>query len=88
MKNDKHIMKVKLPRLTILHKAWVCIKWLILIGLLITAVWALVNSGAGVFITAIVFFLLIRSLVRLTFRLIVTIVYVLLLLLILGLIIL
>ena len=86
MKNDKYITKEKLPRLTILHKAWVCIKWLALIGLLITVVWALVNSGAGVFLAATVFFLLIRSLVRLTFRLIVTIVYILLLLLILGLI--
>ncbi len=88
MRNDKHITKEKLPRLTILHKVWVCIKWLILIGLLITVIWALVNSGAGVFLAATVFFLLIRSLVRLTFRLIVTIVYILLLLLILGLIIL
>lgn len=88
MKNDKHITKEKLPRPTILHKALICIKWLILIGLLITTVWAFVNSGAGIFLAIAVLFLLIRSLVRLTFRLIVTIVYILLLLLILGLIIL
>ena len=86
MKNDKHITKAKLPRPTVLHKAWACIKWLILIGLLLTIVWALVNSGAGVFLAIAVLFLLIRSLVRLTFRLIITFVYILLLLLILGLI--
>jgi len=86
MGNDKHITKAKLPNLMILHKAWVCLKWLTLIGLLLTTVWALVNSGVGVYLAIAVLFLLICSLVRLTFRLIVTIAYILLLLLILGLI--
>ncbi len=88
MKNDKHITKAKFPRLSNLHIAWVCIKWLMLIGLLIGLIWVVVNSGTGLFLAAAVFFLLIRSLVRLTFRLIVTIVYIILMLLILGLIIL
>ena len=88
MKNDKHITKAKFPRLSNLHIAWVCTKWLMLIGLLLALVWTVVNSGAGIFLAATVFFLLIRSLVRLTFRLIVTVVYIILVLLILGLIIL
>jgi len=86
MKSDKHITKAKSPHLSNLHIAWVCMKWLMLIGLLIAFVWTVVNSGAGIFLAAIVFFLLIRSLVRLTFRLIVTIIYIVLLLSILGLI--
>jgi len=86
MKNDKHITKEKSARFSKLHIAWVFTKWLILIGLLAALVWAVVNSGAGIFLAATVFFLLIRSLVRLTFRLMVTIVYIILLLSILGLI--
>jgi hypothetical protein len=86
MKNDKHITKGKSPHFSKLHIAWTFTKWLMLIGLLIALVWTVVNSGAGIFLAAIVFFLLIRSLVRLTFRLMVTIVYIILLLSILGLI--
>jgi len=86
MKNDKHITKAKSPHLSNLHIAWVFTKWMMLIGLLIAFVWAVVNSGAGIFLAATVFFLLIRSLMRLTFRLIVTVVYIILLLTILGLI--
>lgn len=88
MKNDKHITKAKFPRLSNRHIAWICTKRLILIGLLVALGWTLVNSGASVFLAVTVLFLLIRSLVRLTFRLIITVVYILLLLLILGLIIL
>ena len=88
MKNDKHITKANSPHLSNLHIALVFTKWLMLIGLLVALVWTVVNSGAGIFLAAAVFFLLIRSLVRLTFRLIVTIVYIILLLTILGLIIL
>jgi hypothetical protein len=88
MKNSKHITKEKLTRFSKLHIAWVGAKWLMLIGLLLALVWIVVNSGAGIFLAATVFFLLIRSLVRLTFRLMVTIVYIILLLSILGLIIL
>lgn len=89
MKNGKHITKEKLTRFSKLqHIAWVFTKWLTLIGVLLALVWTVVNSGAGIFLAATVFFLLIRSLVRLTFRLMVTIVYIILLLLILGLIIL
>ena len=88
MKNDKHITKEKLTHFSKLHIAWVFTKWLILIGLLLALVWTVINSSAGIFLAAVVFFLLIRSLLRLTFRLIVTIVYIILLLTILGLIIL
>ena len=88
MKNEKHITKEKLTRFSKLNIAWVCTKWLLLVGVIIALVWTVVNSGAGVFLAATVFFLFIRSLVRLTFRLIVTVVYIILLLLILGLIIL
>ncbi len=84
MKNDKHITKAKSPRLSYLHIVWVCTKWLMLIGLLIALVWIVSNSSVGLFLAATVFFLLIRSLVRLTFRMIVTIVYIILLLSILG----
>lgn len=86
MKNDKHITKGKSPHFSKLHIVWAFTKWLILIGLLIAFVWTVINSGAGIFFAAIVFFLLIRSLVRLTFRLMVTIVYIILFLSILGLI--
>ena len=86
MKNDKHITKAKSPHFSNLHIAWVLTKWLMLIGLLLALVWTVVNSGAGIFLAAAVFFLLIRSLVGLTFRLIVTIVYIIMLLAILGLI--
>ena len=86
MKNDKHITKGKSPYFSRLQIAWAFTKWLMLIGLLIAFVWTVVNSGAGIFLAATVFFLLIRSLVRLTFRLIGTIVYIILLLSILGLI--
>ena len=86
MKNDKHITKEKSPHFDKLHIAWAFTKWLILIGLLIAFVWTVMKSGAGIFLAAIVFFLLIRSLVRLTFRLMITVVYIILLLLILGLI--
>jgi len=86
MKNDKHITKAKSPHLSNLHIAWVFTKWLMLIGVLLALVWTVVNSGAGIFLAITVFFLLIRSLVRLTFRLMVTVVYIILLLLILGLI--
>lgn len=88
MKYDKHITKENLTRFSTLNIAWVFTKWLMLIGLLLALVWTVVNSGAGLFLAATVFFLLIRSLVRLTFRMIVTVVYIILLLLILGLIIL
>ena len=74
MKNDKHITKEKLTHFSKLHIAWVFTEWLTLIGLLLALVWTLVNSGAGVFLSITVFFLLIRSLVWLTFRLIVTVV--------------
>ena len=86
MKNDKHITKGKSPHFSKLHIAWAFTKWLMLIVLLIALVWTVMNSGAGIFLAGIVFFLVIRSLVRLTFRLIVTIVYIILLLTILGLI--
>ncbi len=86
MKNDKHITKEKLTHFSKLNIAWVFTKWLMLIGLLLALVWNVVNSGAGIFLAAAVFFLLVRSLVRLTFRLMVTIVYIILLLTILGLI--
>ena len=86
MKNDKDITKEKLTHFSKLNIAWVFTKWLMLIGLLLAIVWIVVNSGAGIFLAAAVFFLLIRSLVRLTFSLIVTIVYIILLLTILGLI--
>jgi hypothetical protein len=88
MKNDKHITKANSPLISKLHIAWVCTKWLMLIGVLVVLVWTVANSVAGVFLAVTVFFLLIRSLVRLTFRLIVTVIYIILLLLILGLIIL
>jgi len=86
MKNDKHITKGKSPHFSKLHIAWAFTKWLMLIGLLIAFVWTVMNSGVGIFLAAIVFFLLIRSLIRLTFSLMVTIVYIILLLSILGLI--
>jgi len=86
MKNDKHIMNEKSSRLSKRRIAWICTKRMMLIGLLLALAWAVVNSGTGVFLAITVFFLLIRSLVRLTFRLIVTVVYIILLLLILGLI--
>lgn len=86
MKNDKYIPKGKSPHFSRLQIAWTFTKWLMLIGLLIAFVWTVMNSSAGIFLAAIVFFLLIRSLVRLTFRLMVTIVYIILLLSILGLI--
>ena len=86
MKNDKHITKAKFPRLSNLHIVWVCTKWLMLIGLLIALVWIVANSSVGIFLAATLFFLLIRSLVRLTFSLMITIIYIVLLLSILGLI--
>lgn len=86
MKNDKHITKEKLTHFSKLNIAWVFTKWLMLIGLLLALVCTVVNSSSGIFLAAAVFFLLIRSLVRLTFRLIATIVYIIMLLLILGLI--
>lgn len=89
MKNSKHIVtKQKFPHLSNLHIVWVCVKRLTLVGLLIAVVWAVVNSGAGVFLAVMVGFLLIRSLIRLAFRLLVTVVYIILIALILGLIIL
>jgi hypothetical protein len=86
MKNDKHITKEKLTLLSKLNMVWAFAKWLILVGVLLALVWTVANSGVGIFLAVIVFFLLIRSLVRLTFRLMVTIVYIILLILILGLI--
>lgn len=86
MKNNKYITKGKSPHFSKLHIAWAFTKWLMLIGLLTAFVLTVTNSDAGIFLAATVFFLLIRSLARLTFRLIVTILYIILLLSILGLI--
>lgn len=89
MNNGKHIVtKQKLSSLSNLHIIWVCAKRLTLVGLLVAMVWAVMNSGVGVFLSVTVGFLLIRSLIRLAFRLIVTVVYIILIALILGLIIL
>ena len=59
MKNDENITKAKFPRLSNLHIAWVCTKWLMLIGLLLALVWIVANSSVGLFLAATVFFLLI-----------------------------
>ncbi len=89
MKNGKHIVtKQNFPRLSNLHIIWVWTKRLTLVGLLVALVGAVVNSGAGVFLAVTAGFLLIRSLIRLAFRLIVTVVYIILTVLMLGLIIL
>lgn len=88
MKNGRHIVtKQKFPRLSNLHIVWVWMKRLTLVGLLVAVGYAVVNSGVGVFLAVTVSFLLIRSLIRLAFRLIVTAVYIILIALILGLII-
>ena len=78
--------KQKLSRLSNLHIIWICTKRLTLVGLLVAAVWAVMNSGAGVFLMAVVGFLIIRSLIRLAFRVIVSVVYIILIMLMLGLI--
>ncbi len=83
MKNDRHITKEKIPSLVNLHMVLIYIKLMMLIGLHLVLVWTVVKSGTGVFLAVTVFFLLIRSLVRLTFRLIVTVVYIILLIVIL-----
>ncbi|RHF02013.1 hypothetical protein DW701_17465 [Bacteroides eggerthii] len=88
MRNDKHITKQKFPRLSNLHIIWVWTKRLTLVGLLVVMGYAVVNSGVGIVLAVTVGFLLIRSLIRLAFRLIVTVVYIILTVLILGLIIL
>lgn len=80
--------KQKLSRLSNLHIIWVCAKRLTLVGLLVVMVWAVMNSGAGIFLTAALGFLIIPSLIRLAVRVVVTLVYIALLMLILSLIIL
>lgn len=89
MNNGKHNDKGnKLSRLSNLHIIWVWTKRLTLVGLLVAMVWAVMNSGAGVFLAAALGFLIIRSLIRLAVRVVFTLVYIAVLLLILGLIIL
>lgn len=80
-------LKQKFPRLPNLHIVWVCVKRLTLAGLLVAAAWAVINSSAGIYLAVAVGFLLIRSLIRLVSRFVITIVYIILLVLILGLII-
>jgi len=80
-------LKQKFPRLSNLHIIWVCVKRLTFAGLLVGASWAIWNSSAGIFLTVTVGFLLIRSLIRLVSRFVITVVYIILLVLILGLII-
>lgn len=87
MRNSKYIMKQKFPRLSNLHIVWVCVKWLTFAGLLVAVAWAVINSSAGIFLAVVVGFLLILSLMRLAFRFVITVVYIILLVLILGLII-
>ncbi len=77
-------LKQKFPRLSNLHIVWIWTKRLTLVGLLVAVVWAVINSGVGFFLAVVVGFLLIR----LAFRVIVTVVYIILIALILGLIIL
>ena len=72
MRNGKHIMKQKFPRLSNLHIIWVCAKWLTLAGLLIAAAWAVMNSSAGIFLAVAMGFLLIGSLIRLVSRFVIT----------------
>ena len=74
MRNDKQITKQKFPRLSNLHIIWVWTKRLTLVGLLVVMGYAVVNSGVGIVLAVTVGFLLIRSLIRLSFRLIVTVV--------------
>ena len=74
MRNDKHITKQKFPRLSNLQIIWVWTKRLTLVGLLVVMGYAVVNSGVGIVLAVTVGFLLIRSLIRLAFRLIVTVV--------------
>ena len=78
MRNDKHITKQKFPRLSNLQIIWVWTKRLTLVGLLVVMGYAVVNSGVGIVLAVTVGFLLIRSLIRLAFRLIVTVVYIIL----------
>jgi len=80
-------LKQKFPRLSNLHIILVCMKRLTLAGLLVAAAWAVMNSGAGIFLAVGVSFLLILSLMRLVSRFVITVVYIILLVLILGLII-
>jgi len=87
MRNGKHIMKQKFPRLSNLHINWVCVKRLTLAGLLVAAAWTVMNSSTIVFLVVAVGFLFIRSLIQLVSRFVITIVYIILLMLILGLII-
>ncbi len=80
-------LKQKSPRLPNLHIVWVCVKRLTFAGLLVTGVWVIVNSSAGIFLAVAVSFLLILSLMRLAFRFVITVVYIILIVLMLGLII-
>lgn len=85
IRNGKNITKRKFPRLSNLHIIWVCVKRLTLAGLLVAAAWAVTNSSAGISLTVAMGFLLIRSLIRLVSRFVITVVYIILLVLILGL---
>jgi len=80
-------LKQKFPRLSNLNIIWVCVMRLTLAGLIVMAAWAVMNSGAGIFLAVAVGFLLIGSLMRLVSRFVITVIYIILLVLILGLII-
>lgn len=80
-------LKQKFPRLSNLHIIWVCVQRLTFAGLLVEVVWAVMNSSTGIFLAVVMSFLLICSLMRLAFRFVITVVYIILIVLILGLII-
>ena len=80
-------LKQKFPRLSNLHIIWVFVKRLTLAGFLVAAAWAVMNSSAVIFLTVAVGFVLIRSLMWLVSRIVITVVYIILLVLILSLVI-
>ncbi|WP_085535634.1 MULTISPECIES: hypothetical protein [Bacteroidales] len=85
MKNGKHNVKQKFPRLSNLHIIWRWTKRIAVVGLLVALV---ANYGTGSCLAVVAGFLIVRALIRLAFRIIVMLVSIALLLLILGLIIL
>lgn len=84
MNNGKHITKTKLSHLAVLHIIGQWAKWAAFAGSSVALGFAVVNSGAGTFLAVGLGFLLLRSLLRLVFRVVVTLVYIALLMLALG----
>ena len=77
-------LKQKFPRLSNLHIIWIFAKRLILAGMLVVSVWVMMNSSANIFLAVAAGFLLIRSLILLVSRFVITVIYIILLVLILG----